>query len=890
MIGKLIKGSGSRGLINYLLADRDHNGDDRPRVEIIGGTLTGRDTRSLAAEFGQLHRLRPGLGQHVAHQSLRLHPDDPRLTDAEWSDLASQWADGMGFEAFVVVGHGDDHVHVAASRIRLDGSVVSDTHDFRRSEALVRQLEVRFGLIRVEASHLLEPERTEGHRKAPTMARIALSEKGIAVPSEQVADIIDATLSRSVTVTEFISTLEAAGIEVRPNLASTGKLSGFAYSLDGTVLTAKALGRGYTLRNLVKKGLDYEQDRDLPALTAARQRAADGQLERTDDHSDSTAPGSAGADGGVGRRAGELGRGLDATRGSAGQADRGDGGNAPSGRSAGQEGAPGGLERSKELHGASHGGGESSAIPASPAGSGGGAPGGDNSGTATAAPESVATGNNIRGDGDSGGDGVSVAGGTAVAEIRPAKAAADIKGAIWRTAYGADLDERLKAHLRFVDRQAAAVYLHDGSVVRDLGNRITTSRSTPAAIDIMIAEAKAKGWTSVEFTGSDEFKKAAAVAAIAAGLDVSNPELADIVAAEKAKLAEAKLTPGPSVQELRDIAALPPGGKTEAAVRQQLAALGVGRFEVGVIPYRGAPKEMKPHRTRTFDAETAVKSLGWLRRQNQAGYDIYIRPAPLDDDRCHPLIFIDDITAEALGRMRTDGYEPALVVESSPRNFQAWVRIGTEPIGRDEATEVARQLAKRYGGDPGAADWRHYSRLSGFTNRKPSRLQSSGLPPFCRLHSADGVTATKGAEFLTWIRAAMFERQQQEERVAARARQLQRDQAQFRRPDGLKDAVSSFLEIRQRIATTKPDGSPDESRRDFGAAVRLLEHYHPDQIAAALRNSPDIAKRKRNIEEYIRRTIEAAEREYERQQQARAAQAVAYRPRPRPAPGREVRR
>src|SRR3546814_6939287 len=67
MIGKLLKGRGARGLINYLLGTHDHNGDERPRAEVIGGTLAGRNERELAAELRRFHPLRPHLGVPVAH-------------------------------------------------------------------------------------------------------------------------------------------------------------------------------------------------------------------------------------------------------------------------------------------------------------------------------------------------------------------------------------------------------------------------------------------------------------------------------------------------------------------------------------------------------------------------------------------------------------------------------------------------------------------------------------------------------------------------------------------------------------------------------------------------------------------------------------------------------
>src|SRR3546814_3399682 len=91
-------------------------------------------------------------------------------------------------------------------------------------------------------------------------------------------------------------------------------------------------------------------------------------------------------------------------------------------------------------------------------------------------------------------------------EIRPAKQAADkVKADIWRAAYGVDLDDRLKAHLRYVDRQRTG-YLRDGATLRHYGDRITTTRSTPAAIELLIAQPKATGWSTVALTGSHASK------------------------------------------------------------------------------------------------------------------------------------------------------------------------------------------------------------------------------------------------------------------------------------------------------------------------------------------------------------------------------------------------
>lgn len=40
------------------------------------------------------------------------------------------------------------------------------------------------------------------------------------------------------------------------------------------------------------------------------------------------------------------------------------------------------------------------------------------------------------------------------------------------------------------------------------------------------------------------------------------------------------------------------------------------------------------------------------------------------------LSLLDDLTAEAIERMKAEGFEPAFVVETSPNDFQVWLNHG----------------------------------------------------------------------------------------------------------------------------------------------------------------------------------------------------------------------
>ena len=55
-----------------------------------------------------------------------------------------------------------------------------------------------------------------------------------------------------------------------------------------------------------------------------------------------------------------------------------------------------------------------------------------------------------------------------------------------------------------------------------------------------------------------------------------------------------------------------------------------------------------------------------------------------------------------------------------------------------ETSFAAQQLARRFGADPGSADWKHFGRMPGFTNYKMKHQQADGQFPFALLRSACG--------------------------------------------------------------------------------------------------------------------------------------------------------
>jgi hypothetical protein len=276
------------------------------------------------------------------------------------------------------------------------------------------------------------------------------------------------------------------------------------------------------------------------------------------------------------------------------------------------------------------------------------------------------------------------------------------------------------------------------------------------------------------------------------------------------------------------------------SVQQQVASMDVALFELGLYKADARASE-SPMIPRVWDAQTILKSVPWLRHQNAAGRNIYIRPKGE-----HDLSLVDDLTDDALLSMKEAGFNPALVVETSPGNYQAWLRH-PELLSKEMSTAAARALAERFGGDRGAADWRHFGRLAGFTNRKAKyRDEGTGLYPFVLLVEAAGGVYPEAERFLSGVRHEVEQQQVERERLRAQISELG---SVF--PRGLK-AIDDFR------ANVRYGG--DGTRIDLAYAVYAFSHGASAIEVAAVIRSRDLSHKgnERRQNEYVERTIKKA--------------------------------
>ncbi len=242
---------------------------------------------------------------------------------------------------------------------------------------------------------------------------------------------------------------------------------------------------------------------------------------------------------------------------------------------------------------------------------------------------------------------------------------------------------------------------------------------------------------------------------------------------------------------------------------------------------------------RTWDTETLLRSLSWLKHQNRDGRNIYVRPKGE-----HNLSLVDDLTIEGVRQMKVAGFAPALVVQTSPCNFQAWVKHPA-PLSKELSTAAASELAAKFGGDRGAADWRHFGRLAGFTNRKEKYRGESGQYPFVLLIEHSGLGYAAGIQFVSDVRSRLEAEQSARQRIA---------QANMPRTGGRYPLKP--LEAFRSDSRYGGDGT----RIDLAYAIYAFSHgADADTVTCALR-SRDLSHKgsQRRQNDYVNRTIRKA--------------------------------
>ncbi len=291
----------------------------------------------------------------------------------------------------------------------------------------------------------------------------------------------------------------------------------------------------------------------------------------------------------------------------------------------------------------------------------------------------------------------------------------------------------------------------------------------------------------------------------------------------------------------------------QALFQQYIAAVDADRVRVTCIRMEpeGGKKvfilDKKGGATRGFTPEEMATHMPEMLRLQQRGENIYY--TPLSETRHH--ILIDDMTRESVERLYADGFRPAVVLESSPDNFQCVLTIPKlqSAHNRDVGNRITEQLNRKYG-DQKLSGCIHPHRAPGFGNLKPKHRRKDGSFPQVRLLHAEERECAKALEL-----SRLIEREYAE---AARVRQERMARPQAVAPGATRpgDPIAAYQahyeNIRQQLALE------DLSRVDAMIALRLRAtgHSRESVLDAVRRCAPTIREKQegRDWQRYAERT------------------------------------
>ena len=197
MIGKIKKGSGFKGCVNYVL------GKEQAALLHAEGVLT-ESSRDIIRSFILQAGMNPDLKKPVGHIALSYSPvDAPKLTDGKMIQLAQEYMREMKITdtQYIIVRHQDrehPHVHIVFNRIDNNGKTISDRNDMYRNEQVCKKLKAKHGLYfakgkeYVKQHRLREPDKSKyeiynaikneiGKSRNWQQLQTRLAEKGIGI-------------------------------------------------------------------------------------------------------------------------------------------------------------------------------------------------------------------------------------------------------------------------------------------------------------------------------------------------------------------------------------------------------------------------------------------------------------------------------------------------------------------------------------------------------------------------------------------------------------------------------------------------------------------------------------------------------------------------------------
>ena len=274
MKAKISRGSGFRGLLDYLYGPGEDNHPDRAIPVVGAGNVLGTNPRELTLDFAASRQIRPDIKKLVWHCSLSL-PSGERLPDEKWAEIARDFLTRMGLDPdarmWHCVRHTDqehDHIHLVVSRVALDASVWHGKNDVRQAIQVTQDMEKDHKLC-------LTPGFDEGgEKKSLSKGEVGRYRRTGKVPDRVILQKkIDVARKDCPDFSTFVTRLGKMKVQVLPN-GKSGQVGGVSFRMveGGDPFSGSSLGKVYKWQR-ISADTHFDADHDAELIARLRQAA-----------------------------------------------------------------------------------------------------------------------------------------------------------------------------------------------------------------------------------------------------------------------------------------------------------------------------------------------------------------------------------------------------------------------------------------------------------------------------------------------------------------------------------------------------------------------------------------------------------------------------------------
>jgi hypothetical protein len=265
MIAKIIKGTGFKGALQYVMNDKDNAHHDR--ATLLDTNCAGDDATSISQE---MRAFADGskISKPVMHIVLSHNKDN--LSNDQWKSIASSYMEKMGMEnhQYALVRHNDtdnDHCHLIVNAVSMEtGKGFNTSNDRHRSVVALDQITKEMDLTP-------NPKKGVGKHQSHDNDNM-----------RTIQDAIDTVLStnkgKGIKPDDFEKSLKELGVTAK-RAENVNGIQGYSFKVDGSnqSFTGKRLGSDYKLSGLEDRGLltpkVIQQQADLIAKRANERQA-----------------------------------------------------------------------------------------------------------------------------------------------------------------------------------------------------------------------------------------------------------------------------------------------------------------------------------------------------------------------------------------------------------------------------------------------------------------------------------------------------------------------------------------------------------------------------------------------------------------------------------------